>query len=157
MDKERITVMRLNSVVLWVKDPRQLRQALTIFSGSLILLALAARYAAGMPGIADGLLAAAALAAGADIAWRAWVNLRNRAFSIELLVSIAFIGALAIGEAWEAAAVTFLFIFGAYLEARTLSQTRQVLGELLDMAPTTALVLRGGLQVEVAPHEVALS
>ena len=144
-------MMKLQTIL---HDPRQRRQMLTILSGGMILLALAARYAAHLPGLADGLLAAAALAAGAEITQRAWVNLRNRAFSIELLVSIAFIGALVIGELWEAAAVTFLFIFGAYLEARTLSKTRQVLGDLLDIAPTTALVLRGGHQLEVDPQEV---
>jgi Cd2+/Zn2+-exporting ATPase len=93
--------------------------------------------------------------AGADIVVLAWANLRNKALSIELLVSIAFIGALVIGEFWEAAAVTFLFIFGAYLEARTLSKTREVLGQLLDLAPTTAVVVRGGQQVEVLASEVA--
>src|SRR5690606_8372146 len=71
-----------------------------------------------------------------------------------LLVTIAATGAIAIGEVWEAAAVTFLFILGAYLEARTLSRTRQVLQDLLDLAPTMALVLRAGEQVEVMPYEV---
>ena len=99
---------------------------------------------------------AASLTAGWDIALRAWISLRNRAFSIELLVTIATVGALFIGEYWEAAAVTFLFIFGAYLEAQTLSRTRRVIGELLDLAPTTALVLRDGRQVEVRPDEVAV-
>lgn len=146
----------MNVLKTWFKDPRQRRQALTILSGSLIILSLAARHALGLKEQADGMLLIAALAAGSDIAWRALLNLRNRAFSIELLVSIAFIGALFIGEYWEAAAVTFLFIFGAYLEARTLSRTRQVLGQLLDLAPVTALVLRNGQQVQVAPHEIGV-
>ncbi len=146
----------MNALKVWFKDPRRRRQALTMFGGTLILLSLAVRQAFGLPLAADWMLLAAALAAGSDIAWRALLNLRNRAFSIDLLVSIAFIGALFIGEFWEAAAVTFLFIFGAYLEARTLSRTRQVLGQLLDLAPVTALVLRSGQQVQVAPHEVGV-
>lgn len=146
--------MSINSIKQWVEDPRLRRQTLTLLSGGLILLSLAARYAAALPAAADGLLAAAAVIAGTDILARAWVNLRNKAFSIELLVSIAFTGALAIGEFWEAAAVTFLFIFGAYLEARTLSKTREVLGQLLDLAPTTAVVMRSGQQVEVLASEV---
>jgi len=145
----------MNTLKRWIEDPKLRRQALTLLSGGLILISLAARYAAGQPGTADGLLAAAAVVAGADIVVRALANLRNRAFSIELLVSIAFIGALAIGEFWEAAAVTFLFIFGAYLEARTLSKTREVLGQLLDLASTTAVVMRDGQQVEVLASEVA--
>jgi len=146
--------MSLNSIKHWIEDPRLRRQALTLLSGGLILISLAARYAARLSGTADALLAAAAVIAGADIVVRAWANLRNKSFSIELLVSIAFIGALVIGEFWEAAAVTFLFIFGAYLEARTLSKTRAVLGQLLDLAPTTAVVLRSGQQVEMLASEV---
>jgi Cd2+/Zn2+-exporting ATPase len=148
--------MSTETLKTWIADPKLRRQALTLLSGGLILISLAARYIAGLSGFANALLFAAALAAGSDIVVRAWANLRNRAFSIELLVSIAFIGALAIGEYWEAAAVTFLFIFGAYLEARTLSRTREVLGQLLDLAPVTALVLRDGRQIEVPGHEVAL-
>jgi len=97
----------------------------------------------------------AAIIAGWDIAQRAFFALRNRHVSIELLVTIATAGALAIGEYWEAAAVTFLFMLGAYLEARTMSRTRRALQELLELAPTSAIVLRDGQQVEVMPHEVA--
>ena len=143
----------MSSIKLWFTDIRRRRQALTIASGALIALGLGAGYF-GAQAWRDALMVAAALVAGWDIAVRAFASLRNRHISIELLVTIATLGALAIGEYWEAAAVTFLFIFGAYLEARTLSRTRQVLAELLDLAPITALVLRDGLQVEVAPHEV---
>ncbi|NPV75660.1 MAG: cation-translocating P-type ATPase [Anaerolineae bacterium] len=139
-----------------LRNPRQRTQLESAASGVLILGGLAARYLFGATLAHNGLMAAAALIAGADIAMRAWNSLRNRHISIELLVTIATVGALAIGEFWEAAAVTFLFVFGAYLEARTLSRTRKVLGELLDLAPVTALVLRDGQQVEVAPHEVAV-
>jgi Zn2+/Cd2+-exporting ATPase len=139
----------------WWLSPRQRRQFLTVASGLLIGLALAARYLLDLRGWHDGLMASAALIAGADIAQRAWHSLRQRHISIELLVTIATAGALVIGEYWEAAAVTFLFLFGAYLEARTLNRTRQVLKGLLELAPTTAVVVRDGRQVEVMPHEVA--
>jgi Zn2+/Cd2+-exporting ATPase len=139
----------------WWLSPRQRRQLLTVASGLLIGLALAARYLLDLRAWHDGLMASAALIAGADIAQRAWHSLRQKHISIELLVTIATAGALVIGEYWEAAAVTFLFLFGAYLEARTLNRTRQVLKGLLELTPTTAVVLRDGRQVEVMPHEVA--
>ena len=69
-------------------------------------------------------------------------------------MTIAATGALIIGEHWEASAVTFLFIFGAWLEARTLSRTRQALSRLLDLAPLTALVMRDGRLVDIDPAEV---
>jgi len=133
---------------------QQRRKLLAIASGTLIAIAFGADYFFGWRVVYNMAMIAVALIAGWDIAVRAFVSLRNRNISIELLVTIATLGALWIGEYWEAAAVTFLFIFGAYLEARTLSQTRKVLSGLLDLAPTTAIIVRDGKQVEVMPNEV---
>ena len=58
--------------------------------------------------------------------------------SIELLVSIAAIGAICIGEYSEAAIVTFLFQFGSYLEQKTMKKTRAAIKRLTEMAPVTA-------------------
>src|SRR5689334_4624122 len=111
----------------WIADPLRRRQALTAVSGALILAALALDYLAGLPTLGAGLMVAAALLAGSDIAARALSALRSRHVGIELLVTIAAVGAITIGEFWEAAAVTFLFLLGAYLEARTLQKTRRAL------------------------------
>ncbi|MGA9534180.1 MAG: cation-translocating P-type ATPase [Anaerolineales bacterium] len=146
----------MNQLRQWWQSPAQRRRLLTAVSGLFIILALVSKYLLDQLTWHNGLMAAAALVAGSDIAQRAWHSLRQRHISIELLVTIAAVGALIIGEYWEAAAVTFLFLFGAYLEARTLGQTRKVLQGLLELAPTTAIVLRNGRQIEVIPHEVAL-
>ena len=87
------------------------------------------------------------VAAGYSIAKKAIQSVMMKAFSIELLVTIAVIGALIIGEYVESAAVTFLFLFGAYLEARTLEKTRSSLRTLMDMAPLEATVLKNGERV----------
>jgi Cd2+/Zn2+-exporting ATPase len=145
---------RLESIRAWWGDPRRRRELLTGISGALIAAALVADYLLRRQDWAGVLMIAAAILAGSDIAGRAFFSLRRRHVSIELLVTIAAVGAIAIGEYWEAAAVTFLFLFGAYLEARTLRHTRRVLESLLDLAPATAVVSRDGLQIEVLPHEV---
>ncbi len=75
------------------------------------------------------------------IAIRAFNALRTRTISIELLVTIACIGALAIGEPDEAAIVTFLFLFGDVLEERTLAKTRSAVRDLTEMAPQQADVV----------------
>lgn len=81
--------------------------------------------------------------------------IRMKAFSIDLLVSIAVLGALYIGEYTESSVVTFLFLFGDYLEMRTLEKTRSSLRELVDMAPQEAVVLReGGNSEKVAIEKV---
>ena len=92
--------------------------------------------------------------AGWGIAVRAWNALRVRHVSIELLITIAAAGALIIGEYIEAAAVTFLFQLGNYLETRSMRRTRSALENLLSTAPETALVVRGVDIVEVPAHAV---
>ena len=138
----------------WIQDPLPRRTVLTVSSGVLLLLALAAGHLIGQSGTADILMVAAALIAGSDIAARAFNDLRMRHLSIELLVTIAAAGAIVIGEYWEAAAVTFLFILGASLEARTLNRTRRALQTLIDIAPDTAIVVRDGHQVEISATDV---
>ncbi|RBO90431.1 heavy metal translocating P-type ATPase [Pseudochrobactrum asaccharolyticum] len=136
--------------------PARRRLWLTVGSGGLIAAGLLARYGFGMIEVWTALMVAAAFLAGSDIAIRAWRSLRVKHFSIELLVTVAAVGALFIGEVWESAAVTFLFIFGGWLEARTMGQTRGALKALLDAAPATATVLREGDPVEVPAHMVQL-
>jgi Zn2+/Cd2+-exporting ATPase len=144
----------MQSIKAYFENPKERRQVLTAASGLLILAALLAGWLLDAEMWRRGLMITAALVAGWDIAMRAWRSLWNRHITIELLVTIAATGALLIGEVWEAAAVTFLFMLGAYLEARTLSHTRQALQELLDVAPTLAVVLRDSGEVEITPHEV---
>ncbi|BDG62189.1 heavy metal translocating P-type ATPase [Caldinitratiruptor microaerophilus] len=116
-------------------------------AGALIAAAWTVRLvspgAAAQAGLYDGLMAAAAVIAGAPIAREAWGRLRAGQFSIPLLVSVAALGALWIRETWEAAAVTFLYVFGGYLESLTLARTRAALRTLVDLLPRTARVRRG--------------
>jgi len=134
--------------------PARRRLWLTIGSGGLIATGLLALYGFGQAGLWYSLMVIAALLAGSDIAVRAWRALMVRHLSIELLVTVAAVGALVIGEVWEAAAVTFLFMFGAWLEMRTMGQTRGALKALLSAAPATAVVLRDGEAVEIAAQAV---
>ena len=125
-------------------------------SGLLLLLALGLNYS-GSPwseGARDLALVVASVVAGAPISVRAWQSLRNRAFSIDLLVTIAVVGALVIGEYVESAVVSFLFVSGAHLEARTLDRTRRSLRELVDLAPQEAEVLRGGVATMISVDDV---
>ncbi|HSM55027.1 MAG TPA: cation-translocating P-type ATPase [Candidatus Sulfomarinibacteraceae bacterium] len=147
-------MMKTMAMPGWLQNPRERRKALTLVSGGLIVAGLLAGWLGDWLAARQVLMVLAALVAGWDIALRAVRSLRRRHVSIELLVTVAATGALLIGEVWEAAAVTFLFMLGAYLEARTMSRTRRALGALLEVAPRTALVLRQGQTVEVGAHEV---
>ncbi len=94
--------------------------------------------------------------AGAPIFRNAFQAAKYKIVGIDALVTIAVTGALFIGEYWEAAAVTFLFMFGDYLESRTLEKTRSSIKALLDLAPDQARVRRGSQEMEISPSEVIL-
>ena len=118
-------------------------------SGALIAASFLGRWLATGGVLSDILMVAAAVVAGTPILLKAWRALIVKVVGIDLLVSVAAIGAVVIGEYWEAAAVTFLFAIGHALEAATLDRTRSALAELVAVAPDTAVVLRGGVQEEV--------
>jgi Cd2+/Zn2+-exporting ATPase len=124
-------------------------------SGILIAGAWVVRLAAGEPSLYATLMTGAAVIAGTPIAREAVGRLSARQFSIALLVTIATIGALWIGEPWEAAAVTFLYAFGGWLENLTLARTRAALRSLVDLAPRTARVKRGDDLAIVAADDVS--
>ncbi len=106
--------------------------------------------------LADLFMLAAAVVAGYGIVIKAVRALMIKVIGIDLLVAIAAIGAILIGNFWEAAAVTFLFAIGHALEAATMNKTRSALAELVAVAPDTAIVMREGAQVEVPAHLVRM-
>ena len=91
----------------------------------------------------------------APIAIQAYQALRVKVVSIDVLVTIAVTGAFIISNYEESAIVTFLFLFGAYLEQRTLNQTRSAIKELTELAPESALKqMENGEFEEVEVDEV---
>lgn len=126
---------------------------ITAITGMLLIMAIGL-HLGGLHSWRQVILIIATVIAGIPIALKAFQALRMKSFSIELLVTIAVVGALIIGEYVESAAVTFLFLFGAYLEVRTLEKTRSSLRSLIDMAPLEATVVRGGETFTVSIDDV---
>ena len=115
------------------------RNRLTAITGILIVLAFAAKWLFKSETAESGLLLAASLIGGFPIAASAWQALKVKVISIDLLVTLAILGAFVIQEFEESAIVAFLFLFGAHLEQKTLAKTRSAIKELVEMVPETAL------------------
>ncbi|MBT8917462.1 heavy metal translocating P-type ATPase [Lactobacillus delbrueckii subsp. bulgaricus] len=115
------------------------RNRLTAITGILIVLVFAAKWLFRSETAESGLLLAASLIGGFPIAASAWQALKVKVISIDLLVTLAILGAFVIQEFEESAIVAFLFLFGAYLEQKTLAKTRSAIKELVEMVPETAL------------------
>ncbi len=121
---------------------------LAVIGGAIILLALALALVVGRthwfaPTAIDSLYIVAMLVALYPIARSGLNNLRiNHDFNINLLMTIAAIGAVLIGETSEAAMVIFLFAISEALEGYTADRARDSLRGLMELAPARAIRLR---------------
>jgi Cd2+/Zn2+-exporting ATPase len=138
-----------------VKEYRMGKGPRIAVSGTLAAASFLLMETAGYGPVTVAMMLASTIIAGTPIFMKAAGALRYRIVGIDALVTIAVGGALVIGEYWEATAVTFLFMFGDWLEARTLEKTRSSIRALLDLAPATARVRRDGAELEIHPTLVA--
>ncbi|MBB4231131.1 heavy metal translocating P-type ATPase [Rhizobium mongolense] len=128
---------------------------LTIAAGA----ALAAAYAAGhlIPTIAPYAFVAAVLVGLVPIARRAIsAALSGTPFSIEMLMTIAAIGAVIIGAGEEAGAVVFLFLVGELLEGVAAGRARASIQSLTALVPKSALLEENGQTREVPAETLAV-
>ncbi|QKY19354.1 cadmium-translocating P-type ATPase [Halolamina sp. CBA1230] len=111
---------------------------------------------------ADALFLAAVVAGGQEIVRGGYYSLRNRNLDIDLLMSLAILGAVAVslgfGEAlyMEAATLAFLFSVAELLERYSMDRARNSLQELMDLSPDEATVRRDGEEVTVPVDQVAV-
>jgi len=88
---------------------------------------------------------------------KAWGSLKRKSLDMNVLMTVAAIGALAIREYAEAAAVVFLFAFSELLESLSVQRARRAISELLNVAPSTAAVIGEDARVQnVAVETVQL-
>lgn len=131
------------------------KNQITLIGGTLIVSAYISKLILGNLEIFYWALVIASILGILPIAIQAFQALKVKVVSIDVLVTIAVIGAFAINVMEEAAIVTFLFLFGAFLEQRTLNKTRSAIKELTEMAPESALKkMVNGEFVEVEVDEV---
>jgi len=77
-----------------------------------------------------------------------------RDLTVFTLVSIAGIAAVAVGAYKEAAMVILIMLIGETLERFALRQSRKATAKLLNLAPVSALVKRGGAEIEIPAESV---
>lgn len=73
----------------------------------------------------------------------------SKTFDINFLMTVAVIGAIAIGELGEAVTVVLLFALSHSLEAYTMGRTRRSVHNLMELAPDTAWIEEGGELITV--------
>ncbi len=125
--------------------------------GTGALLGLAFLIATIAPELAEWAYVAAALLGLVPIARRAVAGARHGTpFSIETLMTVAAIGALAIGEGAEAAVVVFLFAVGELLENVAAGRARAGIEALMNLVPRVARLERDGGVAEIPVERLSI-
>ena len=97
------------------------------------------------------------LVAGYRVLLEAWEGIRKGDwFGEEFLMSIASLGAFAIGEFAESCAVVILFELGEYLQGRAVAKSRGSIKQMLALRPEKVTVEKDKRLVTVAPEDVQI-
>lgn len=124
-----------------------------------VFVLLAVEFVSAIPAvIAQGLLVVLYVALGYRVLWASVKNIKSGRFLDEnFLMSIATLGAIAIGQLPEAAGVMLFYQIGVYFEERAGQQSRKEIMAAVDMRPETVrLIDESGKVVITAPEAVAV-
>jgi len=140
------------------KPARHIRQQLWRLAGGALLLILALIFerTIGQP-LALICYLASYLLAGGSVLLAALTTLRRGGwFDEHFLMSIATIGALALGEYAEAVAVMLFYLLGEIVQGRAVDHSRREIAALLDIRPDSANLLEGQQVRTVSPDAVGI-
>ncbi len=100
---------------------------------------------------------AAYIISGYDVILKALKNIiKGKIFDENFLMTIASVGAVAIGEFPEAVAVMVLYQIGELFQSMAVNRSRKSIADLMDIRPDRAVLLRDGEEKEVSPEEVEI-
>jgi Cd2+/Zn2+-exporting ATPase len=143
---------------------RHRRLLLTAVSGIAILAALTAQRllasssTEALPTLSKALFGIAMLSGVWLVLLKAWSALRRVQPDMNLLMTVAIIGAVAIDEWFEGATVAFLFSLSLLLESWSVNRARRAVAALMDLSPPAARLRHvDGSTEEVPPENVAIN
>lgn len=133
----------------WVR--RNQRTLVTGIGGALLLGAVLSSLLGTLEGLTITLFVASTVVNGYYAARAGWTSVRyTRSVDMNVLMTIAAVGALIIGEYEEGAMVIFLFALGNVLESATMDRARQAIRSLMELAPREAILLQNGTETRIA-------
>lgn len=136
----------------WVRNRRAL---LTTAAGVALLLGFGFRQLNQPSPYPEAFFALAILLGGYNVARSGLYGLlRSRTLDMNMLMTVAVVGAVSIGDWAEGATAIFLFAVGNALESYTVDRARGAIRNLMDLAPNQAQVKRNGEEVSVPVDRV---
>lgn len=152
-----------DSLVKTWRSPENLR---TIISGIFFAAALISGWGLNEPEsgflwnspfeISTGFFLLSALVGGVNFFPAALSSLRSFSLDMNFLMTAAILGAAAIGEYMESAAIAFLFSVAELLETYAVARARRSLKALMDLAPDVAVVRKGTDEITIPVEEVQI-
>jgi Cd2+/Zn2+-exporting ATPase len=137
----------------WRRDARAVS---TTGSVALLVVAVIATLASAPRAVAEPLYLLSMAVGGWAIARAAWGALLRRSLDMNVLMTLAAVGAVGIGAYAEGAWVLVLFAVGTGLEATALERSRRSVRALMDLAPAQARVLSDSREQVVGVDAVAV-
>jgi Cd2+/Zn2+-exporting ATPase len=122
---------------------------ITGVSGALTILGFIAGQLGAQPIVPIALYMLAIIIGGYHVAKSAIYSLKTLTADMNLLMTIAIVGAVFIGQWEEAATVVFLFALGNALQSYTMDKTRNSIRSLISLSPKEASVLREGKEIKL--------
>ena len=130
------------------------RIALIVFSGTTLSIGLIFDYLEAPAYIGILLFALSMLAASIIILPKAFRSIMSFRLDMNVLMTVAVVGAILIKEYSEAASVIFLFSLAELLEAMSVARARKAIQEVLKITPKEALLIKDNKTVRVAVEEI---
>ncbi|MBM3187480.1 MAG: cadmium-translocating P-type ATPase [Chloroflexi bacterium] len=139
----------------WAASHERLLAA--ILGGALMVAGWALRLTLGLASLSNGLSVAAILVCGYPIARAGLSAVRHaRTIDMNVLMTIAAVGAISVGEYAEGAVSLFLLSIGELLESYSADRARRAIRTLMELAPDRATLLRDGETTEVPTSSLSV-
>ncbi|GAB6157713.1 heavy metal translocating P-type ATPase [Desulfotomaculum varum] len=132
------------------------RAVISILTGVLLITGWYLYYGLAAPTGAKAMYLACIIIGGYTVGRKALFSLRRRRLDMNVLMSVAVMGAISIGEWSEGATVAFLFSVSDMLETYTTEKTRSSIRRLMQLAPTSATVIRNSQEVKLPVSQITV-
>lgn len=129
----------------------------TIVSAAFLLIAVLLQ-SLGAPALPTRAVYCIGIIAGAYLPARMGLTILWNTYELDMniLMTLAAAGAMAIGEYQEGAVVVFLFALGNTLQAYTMDKTRNSIRSLMQLSPDEALVRRNGNEISIPTRDITI-
>ena len=135
---------------------RNQKAILTASAGLFIVAAYLASYAGAGVVVVRGFFLAGMVLGGYHVAKAGVFALLGRTLDMNFLMTVAAVGATAIGQWNEGAAAVFLFSLGNTLQAYAFDRTRRSIRSLIELTPKEAVVRRWGQDIRLPVEEITV-